>query len=409
MRLLCTALGLTLLAACASPPRRTLDRGAPEMEVSGGDATTPSLELRSLQPFGEQGELPMQLLEAGPGRWMVLTSRAAYLLSSEGQVLQRTVWPATSSGTFAAVTSAAWDGAGLGVALRWAGDETRAAGSYFVLGDGQGALSPSSWVSLGPPVGAPRAAWNGETYQAVWSALSGEGLDLHLTRVAPGGEPSSRILVGGISPDSTLEDWIAPAGSPAALCTIELGNRVVLRRFEAAGPSPTVELTGAERRAASPCRLASSGRSVLVCSQTRGLAPEPPDGGAAPDRGLKSLSFDTPVFQLVSPESTTLPSPVRWSAFDGTVRLDGVLWRGSRYLALLSWVGYRGGRLVLAALDEAGRVLARDLLLPLPYEPGELLGARLAATPDDLVVVFIVRRPWDEGRLYLARLTPRGL
>jgi hypothetical protein len=72
---------------------------------------------------------------------------------------------------------------------------------------------------------------------------------------------------------------------------------------------------------------------------------------------------------------------------------------------LLNPVSFRGGRMVLSAIDEAGMLLWRDVVIPLPYEPGRLVAGRLAVSQSHYLLLFSTRRPWDQGVLHLARLS----
>jgi hypothetical protein len=58
----------------------------------------------------------------------------------------------------------------------------------------------------------------------------------------------------------------------------------------------------------------------------------------------------------------------------------------------------------VAVLDEGGKLLSRDLLLPIEVEPALLLPAALVAGPADYYLLYGLKRPWDQGILYLARL-----
>ena len=42
--------------------------------------------------------------------------------------------------------------------------------------------------------------------------------------------------------------------------------------------------------------------------------------------------------------------------------------------------------------------------IPLVYEPGLLLAARLVATKSHLALVYAIKQPWDEGILHLVQL-----
>jgi hypothetical protein len=389
-RILCFCL-LALLAACQGPPtRRALEAGP------AADAVGPALQssLRFSRPFGSEGEVPAALVAAGPERLAALTDQAVYLLDLDGRVLARSPLPLPVRGA-GGVTGLTWDGAGLGLALRWRGDAQAAAGSYLALTDEQGALT-GALVPVAGVDAEPRSGFDGEAHQVAWTSGAGSALELRALRLARGGQPSTQTLVGGLSSAIALGELRARPDE-LELCTVEGDGSVALRRFASIVPAAaTVSAPG--RRGAGPCRLASSGRSWLVAWQDRAAAPD----AGGPDLGLKGLAFDTPVARLVSPAGVSGDEPLRLTAQSGTMRLEAALWDGARYLVLLAAAGLRGGRLLLTVLDELGRPLQQDLFLPVEVEPAALLPAALAVS-GDCFLLYGLRHPWDDGILYLAR------
>ncbi len=407
---------LLALAACRPPPGTTPVPTEAGLEA-GADASAPALrvELLAVRSLGAEGEQPAHLLAAGPERLLALSDRAAYLLDLEGRVLARSPLPVDGSGGVPLVASARWDGVGAGLVLRWSGGGGVAAGSYLALADGAGAFTPGAMLRLGAAGGAARGDFDGAAHQLVWSEPGASALALRRAAVvrggaAPAGEPLATLPAG-----SELGDWrAAPAASSSAglagdaLCAIE-GEGALLRRFTGDGAAAPVALAPGEP-AAGPCLLAPGGGALAAAFKRRARPPAPIDGGADArrDLGLGALSFDVPVLQLVKPDGTRAPAPVRLSATPGTVRVESLLWDGARFLALVDAVGTRGGRLLLTALDAGGSLLARDLELPIEVEPGTLVGGRLVCGADGCWLLFAVRRPWDEGVLQLARLRLAG-
>jgi hypothetical protein len=407
--LLALALATLVFVGCVGAPDSvSFVDGGPGVDGAGDGG--PRLQLLADRPFGPEGELPTFLLSTGADDLLLVTPRAIYRLDPEGRVESREPLPEASGGATATVTSAAWDGQGLGATLRWGDDTGTPAGVYLALTDGRGAFSPSAMVALGPPKIAARAVWDTATSRHL--VLTAEGrdklLELSLTRVSrSAGVQSKVILLGGLSSSTTVGDWVGP-GSRLALCTVEPPGRALLRTmFQEVGPL-AVDLTDEGRRALASCRVAASGRSFLVTWVEEALPVTELDAGPAgpaADLGPGSLSFDVPVARVVGPQGKVLPRSLRLSDYPGTAVVESAVWDGNRYLVLVR-TAYRGGRLELSALDEAGRLLFRQRELPLAYEPGSLLGARLVVAPEGYVVVYSIRRPHDEGGvLHLARFT----
>ena len=385
------------LAGCQGvPTAEPPDAGSPEA------AASMTARLLWSRPFGAEGEVPAALVTAGPDRLLALTDQAVYRMTLEGRVLSRTPLPAPVRGA-GGVSGLAWDGSGLGLALRWRGDASTKAGTYLALGDGAGAFAASDLVPVAGPEAALRGAFDGSAHVVVWAAAAEGGLELHELRVARGAAASERPLASGVEASLALGDLLAgPAG--VSLCSLEGDGRVELRSFSGEGQS-LVAVGSPDRQGIGPCRLASSGRSTLVAWRNRALPPRR-DGGATTDLGLKALGFDEPVARVV-PAGGALKGhePVPLSAQTGTLRLEATLWDGARYLVLIDAAGVRGGRLFLTVLDETGRLLARDLPLPVEVEPAVLLTSSLVAGTPDYYLLYGLRRPWDEGVLYLARFS----
>jgi len=408
-------LTLTTLAACTGTPDSSLlsDGGLSNgglfdgAEPDSGSLVTVVVD----RPFGLDGELPTHLLATGTDAVLLLTSKASYRLDRDGRMLRRTPLPSASSGSIAVPTSAAWDGVGLGATVRWGNDAKTSAGTYLALTDGNGVFSPPSMIPLGSTATAARTTWDSETQRhlVLTGETQGSLLELALTRVARSKNeaPSTLKLQAGLSASVTIGDWVGPA-SRLALCTVEPGGHVRLRTFQKAGAS-TVELTDPDRDALGSCRLATSGRSFLVTWVQRALPPTGLDAGPAghpSDLGPGSLSFNVPVVQVVDPDGKLVrPRSLRLSSYPGTVQPESVLWDGRRYL-VLTRTAFRGGRLELTVLDETGMPQYRELELPLAYEPGRLLGAKMAlGAAGEYWLVYTIRRPHDGGVLHLVRFS----
>lgn len=395
-------LSLALLAACRGAPSQTVDgAGASDaLDAAGG----PRLVLRFDHTFGREGELPTHLLPAGPDRLLALTDRAIYRLDHDGRELSRQALPVASSGSVATLTSAAWDGSGLGAAVRWGHDAVTPAGSYLALTDQQGDFAPSAMLALGSAGAAVRVSWDAasQRHRVLVAQTAGNQLVLSQWRVPRVGQVSSETLLTGLDPSTTVGDWLGASDRPA-LCSVR-DRRVRLHVFPDGGTAKAADLTDPQRQAVGSCRLASSGRSHLVTWVQKALPPGELDAGstARPDLGPISLSYDVPLVQLVDPDGQALPRSIRLTLYEGPAVSHGALWDGQRYLVLVQ-TAFRGGRLQLAALDEAGGLLLRELELPLVYEPGTLLEARLAVgAAGDYLVLYAIRRPDDEGVLHLA-------
>lgn len=396
--------------ACRPTPGHELDGAVTVERDSAPSGATVSLAYA--RPFGEEGETPTGLVVTRSGGALALTDRAIYQLAPGARVLHRWDLPVASSGTRALVLEARWDGVGLGALVRWGTDDAVPAGSYLALTDERGAFAPGAMLPLGSATSQALVDWDGSAgqHQVIWSKphLSAPELTLELSQVVRPNEVTTQPLLSGLPSTSIIGDWVTSGGA-SALCSVEPGGKVKLRRFTQLKATATIELTLPGRRAVGSCELATSGRSHLVIWTRGALPPEAVDAGIRPDDlGPGSLSYDHPVAQLVDPEGRALSNPVQLSTFAGTVQVESVLWDGLRYMVLLNPVSYRGGRMVLAAIDEAGQLLWRDVVIPLPYEPGQLVAGRLAVDQTHFLLLYSSRRPWDQGVLHLARLTLSG-
>ena len=291
----------------------------------------------------------------------------------------------------------------MGLAWRSAGVPGAAtpAGTYLGLTAEDGSLLEGDLVALAGLEAPLRSAFDGQSHVVVWTAPGGAGLELDELRLARGGAPSTRRLADSLPAGLALGDLHAAPGE-LDLCSLEPDGSVQLRRFGARAAPPST-LSAPDRQAVGPCRLASSGRSALVAWRERPKGPR----SASPDQGLAALSIDEPVARLVSAEAGPVAErPLALSALGGTMRIEAALWDGARYLVLLTAAGLRGGRLVLAIVDESGQLVEKDLLVPIQVEPGLLLAAALVAgSGADYTLLYGLRLPWDEGVLYLARFT----
>jgi hypothetical protein len=394
---------LAVLAGCSGPPSRAVDAGG----VDPPPLRALSIRLVTDRPFGAPGEAPTQLVAAGE-RLLAITDRAVYVLDAEARVIARTPLPTASAGATAVVTAASWDGVGLGAAVRWGTDTTRPAGSYLALTDAAGAFAPTALVPLGPSSGAARSDWDGQAHQALWSSATATGVELHVSRAPRSGGTSARLLEPGLPLGLQLGGWSARLDR-WTLCDVEPPGRVVLRRYGVGAVALTaLDLTELGARAVGGCQLATSGRSFLVTSMTAAPPPALVDValGVIPiDLGLGAIAYDVAVAQLVDPAGQRLTSAHRLSFQLGTIRIESVLWDGARYVALLAAPGYRGGRFALTVIGEAGELIARDLEIPLSYEPGVLVSGRLAVVGDELRLLYATRLPWDDDAvLRLARV-----
>jgi hypothetical protein len=387
------------LAGCQGVP----SAAPPEAGLLDAAAPAISAQLIWSRPFGEEGEAPAAMVAAGPDRLLVLTDQSVYQLTLEGRVVSRSPLPAPVRGA-GGVSGLAWDGSGLGLALRWRGDASIKAGTYLALADETGAFSPSSMLPVAGPEVALRSAFDGAAQVVVWAAAAGDGLELDELRATRGGAPIVRRLASGLEAGLSLGDLLAgPAG--VSLCSLEGDGRVLLRGFDAGGQR-LASVGSPDRQGIGPCRLASSGRSTLLAWRNRALPPGPGDAGTARDLGLKALGFDQPVARLVPPGGEPAGAgPLPLTAQTGTLRIEAALWDGARYLVLIDAAGVRGGRLFLTLLDEAGGLLERDLPLPIEVEPAVLQTSALVAGTPDYYLLYGLRRPWDEGILYLARFS----
>jgi len=392
---------VALTAGCHDVPAWLAD-GGPADPVDRGPA--PRVVVGSARAFGQEGERPTFLLPRGPDHLFALTDRAIYLLDLEGRVINREPLPAGPEGLPAVVTSARADETGLGLALSWGGAPSYPAGAYLAFSDGQGALLAEQMTRLAPQGSALRGDWDGATHQLVWLEPREGGLDLRWAAVSRGGVVDRRLLAGGLDPGESSGDWLAAGVADPFYCAVGAVGEVLLRRFSPAGEAERLTLSSPQERAIGRCRLASSGRSLAATWIRRSAAGSDTGGASAVrDQGLGVISFDVPALQLVDPDGGLLGAPWRLSLVEGTVRLESLVWDGRRYLALLDAAGVRGGRLLLAAFDEAGRSLFRDLLLPLDYDPGLLEAGRLLVVESGYYLLYSTRRPWDEGICRMVR------
>ena len=398
---------------CCIPAPSTLKDATPQSGPDSGadQGAGPEVRLTWDRTFGQQGELPMLLEPGAPGKLWALTSEAIYLLDAQGRVISRQALPVASSGARTLVRSARWDGQGLGLVLRWGTDLTLSAGTYLALTAADGIIKPATMIPVGPTQGNARGRWDGKAHQVLWHQLKGAAQELNLTRVPRSGTKSNRLLHSALPLDATVGGWALRKDGSLAVCTVDPGGSVSLLRFSPFSALPVVKLEDQGWIARGSCQVMDSGSSYLVTFKYRGLAPGDVDAGpGAPDLGLGSLTYDFPVVQVVDPAGKALPSAARLSTgYQGTVAVEDGQWDSARFLVLLNTAGFRGGRLVLTALDEAGLLITRDLLIPLSYEPGRLQAGRLVATATDYVLLFSSRRPADEGILHLARFTLRSL
>jgi len=240
--------------------------------------------------------------------------------------------------------------------------------------------------------------------------VGSEALELRLSSLTRGGAgPTTLALATSLPAASSLSALVPEGRGELAACTLEPGGEARLRRFALAGGGVAarapVSVGEPGREAVGSCRLAWSGRAILAATRTRALPPGRVDMGVRTvDLALGALAFDVIVARAVG-ASGVAGETLRLTLQGGTVRLESLIWDGARFLALTVAAGIAGGRMQLTLLDEEGRLLARDLPLPLDYDPGSLSSASLAASPasGDYLLIYGSRRPWDEGILHLVR------
>lgn len=402
--------GVALLAAgCRFQPESVAEAGPVQSPADAAADSAVKVALTMDRSFGQEGEVPAHLVLASPDDLFALTDRALYLLDKQGRVVRRRAWPAASARAASPllVHAARWDGAGLGLTARWAGDGVTAAGTYLALTDSQGSFESKAMIKVASTTGLARGLHDGKVHQVLRAQHKAGALDLSLTGISrsTASVTGTSLLASKLSAGTGVGGAVAGHGA-LALCTVDPGGAVSLRRFTGGKAAPAVKLASNDRVSMGPCALATSGRSHLLTFFHQALAPARVDWGVPdPDLGPGTVTYPVPMAQVISPAGKPLAQPVRLPAEQrGTVRVEDLLWDGSRYMVLLNRVGYRGGRLVLVLLDEAGQRLGSHTL-PLAYEPGRLVAARLAAATSDLVLLYSSRRPWDNGVLHLARLT----
>ena len=407
----CTVFGLLLLllsafSAGTPQPSRVLEAGLDSSSRDASSEGATAVTVTGDHSFGQEGEVPTHLTAGSPGRLFALTDRALYLLDDQGRVLRRGALPVASGGTTAPllVHAARKDDVGLGLTARWAGDLTTPAGTYLVLADKQGSFGTKSMIKVATSTGAARGVFDGTTHRVLWTRHNSSALTLSVTDVsrAKASVTGTSDLVTGL-PAGTGVGGLAASKDTLSVCTLDPGGAVSLRRFTSGKGLPVVKLSHPGFEATGPCGLASSGRSHLLTYTYKALAPAQVDWGVAdPDLGL-GVTYPVPMAQVVNPSASPMDQPLRLSTQKGTVRVEDLLWDGNRYIVLVNTVGYRGGRLVLVTLDEAGQQMGSHTI-PLAYEPGRLVAARMAATSSDLVLLYSTRKPWDNGVLHFARL-----
>lgn len=415
MRTLLT-LSLLLAAACSPAPRSLAETGINAVDA-GEDSlvhgAAPRVTLLWDRTFGPEGERPAHLVAGKDDRMLALTDRAIYLLDQDARQISRAAHPMGSAGIRPLVQAAHWDGSGLGWTLRWPGDSIIAAGWSVTLTDGAASFSASSLVVAAPVSGgAWGALTGGKTHATLTATVQGTNWRLGVRLQKRGQAATTTQLKKTLLATATVGDWAALPGMSAGglgLCSVDPGGTVNLRLLGSGDAVSTRAVHSVSARPAlGGCRLAGSGRSTLVTYSVQGLPYHRLDlGPGAPDMGVKGVSYPEPRARVVPSSSGSLSSYHRLSSWPDVLQIQDLLWDGTRYLVLLNRASYRGGRLLLTTLDETGRLLARDILIPLSYEPGTLLGARLWAHATGYTLLFASRRPWDEGVLHLARFKVR--
>lgn len=393
--------------ACTPQPTSVMEASPDLGSADAAPEGTAAVVIADDRSFGQEGEVPTHLTVGTPGRLYALTDQAIYLLDGQGRVLRRGALPAASGGSVAPllVHAARLDAVGLGLTARWAGDNKNSPGTYLVLADQQGSFASKAMIKVAASTGLARGVHDGAAHRVLWTGFQNNTLTLSVTDVsrAKAAVSKTSTLVTGLPAGTGVGDLVASKGS-LSLCTVAPEGAVFLRRFASGKGLPVVKLALSGFEATGPCGLVTSGRSHLLTYYHKALAPAQVDWGVAdPDLGPGTVTYPVAMAQVVDPNGQPLDQPLRLSTQEGTVRVEDLLWDGSRYLVLVNTVGYRGGRLVLVIMDEAGKRLGSHTI-PLAYEPGRLVAARLAAGPTDLLLLYSTRKPWDNGVLHLARI-----
>ena len=406
-RVLC--LLLLVAAGCSLAPRESFEAGAPPPDAhgdQGGDAAGTPVALLMDRPFGQEGERPVALAMGKSGSYLVVSDVAVYSLDDQARQLSRAPHPTGSGGARALIQAAHWDGAGLGMTLRWPGDNTTAAAWTLALTNSADTFSGGSMVKVADAGGRALGALVGGNTHATLTAMSAQ----YTLRRQERGKAATTVT---LTRSSSFP--LVSAGDLAALPGVSSGGLGLCARGEAGRLdlhligsdnmlTPLAVHVGGARPAVGGCRLAGSGRSALVTYNIQGLPYAQLDlGTGAPDIGVKGVSYPVPMMRVFPSGGGAASEALRLS-HKSIAEVQDLLWDGTRYLLLMLASG-RGGRLLLTVLDEAGALQARDMEIPLSYEPGLLLGARLAADASGYTLLYASRRPWDEGVLHLARFT----
>ncbi len=412
-RLSLICLLVACVAACNLAPRDSYEAGAPWPDAGGdltGDASGPSVTVLWDRPFGLEGERLVELTAGKAGRYLAVTDSAIYLLDDAARQISRSPHPTGAGGARAKIQAAHWDGAGLGLTMLWRG-ATAWTWSLALTSSG-GPFSSSALVDM--PT-AQKGAWGALTGGKVHATFSFSAVGMspwYSLRRQERGKAATTVRLTpnpGVGVES-VGDWAALPGMGNAglgLCAHGVGGKVYLLQVGANNTLTPTTVYDSKPPAVGSCRLTGSGRSALVTYNLQGLPYAQLDlGPGAPDMGVKGVSYPVPTARVISATGGAASTPLRLSHKGYMSRVEDLLWDGSRYMALVLASG-RGGRLMITALGEAGGLLARDILIPLSYEPGLLLGARLVSDATGYALLYVSRRPWDEGVLHMARFTVR--
>ena len=231
----------------------------------------------------------------------------------------------------------------------------------------------------------------------------------NLSKIAGGSKPVSVPLQSGLALTASVGDWGVLSDGTTFFCATLAGEGIALwtqsKGHKPNGYTKALIHTGT-RSALGRCRAVGSGKSFITAyTVTAKPYAELDLGPGAPDMGVKGVGYGEPTARVLPPSGNQISPPLRLSHRGGNLLLQDLIWDGSRFLALVNAVDQRGGRLLLTALDETGRLILRDLEIPLAYEPGRLLAGKLTADANGYTLLYASRRPWDAGVLHLVRFS----
>ncbi|MCA9668266.1 MAG: hypothetical protein KC503_21890 [Myxococcales bacterium] len=406
---------LAALAACKGVPSAT-DAGPSDATAQDIPADLLALydETRvtvlSSATFGEEDERPVALV-APPGsdEAIAISDKATYRLGSDDRVRARRALPLASSGATALLGDAQHDGRGLVALVAWGDDSSTPAGTYVAYGDSDGRIVAADMLRLGDAGTRARLV---DSDKVLITRPNGNTLALERRSA---GRDSGLGAVAAVTalPSTTALGAAIGDGTALRACTVgpvqlaDGSSHLAARMLFIDGGSTlprALDLTPSTRQARGGCSLARGATTYAAAFGVAATAPGPdaePDAVAADPIGVMVLS------------KAGEPRGSLWVLSQVPTLTDLLqLWyeqSSERYLALYR-SAYLGGRLALAAYNEAGEVVFRDALIPLVYEPGGLAPvAAMAPTGEPGIYrVFYGRRlPWEKARMHVARVRVR--